>query len=237
VTNVSGPGGAAPVGAGPVGADELRERLLRAAAAVFARQGYDGTKIMDVVRESGLSTGAVYGRFRSKNDLLREAIVTRSTSAARLGAEGIDRVADLIAAGVARIDAPLSDAEALRLEAYVTARREPEVAQALAESHAAFRERLAPLAEVAAHDGTLSDDIDPEAVVFLVRILHLGLLLHRGSGLPGPDEKGWQVLVERLVASFGRDTPVPPHAAGPPDAPDTPDRSDPSATRGPEDQR
>lgn len=195
-------------------ADELRERLLRAAAAVFARQGYDGTKIMDVVRESGLSTGAVYGRFRSKNELLREAIVSRSTSAARLGADGIERVADLIAAGVTHIDCPLSDAEALRLEAYVTARREPEVAAALAESHREFRARLAPLADTARHDGTISDDIDPEAVVFLVRILHMGLLLHRGSGLPGPDEKSWQVLVERLVASFG-DPKANPHAPDP----------------------
>ena len=147
MTDVSASGGAAAVGAEPpVGADELRERLLRAAAAVFARQGYDGTKIMDIVRESGLSTGAVYGRFRSKNDLLREAIVTRSPSAARLGSDGIDRVADLIAAGVTHTDRPLTDAEALRLEAYVTARREPEVAQALADSDAVFRERMAPLA-------------------------------------------------------------------------------------------
>jgi AcrR family transcriptional regulator len=184
--------------------DELRERLLRAAAAVFARQGYDGTKIMDVVRESGLSTGAVYGRFRSKNDLLREAIVTRSTNAARVGSEGLERVADFIAAGVTQTDAPLTDTEALRLEAYVTARREPEVAAALADAHAQFRARVAPLAEVAQRDGTVGDDIDPDAVVFLVRILHLGLLLHRGSGLPGPDEAAWQALVERLVASFGR---------------------------------
>jgi AcrR family transcriptional regulator len=195
---------AAPVGAD---ADELRERLLRAAAAVFARQGYDGTKIMDIVRESGLSTGAVYGRFRSKNDLLREAIVTRSSSAARLGADGVERVADIIAAGVTHTTDPLTDAEALRLEAFVTARREPEVAQALAEAHAAFRERVAPLVDAAQQDGTVGDDIDPDAALFLVRILHLGLLLHRGSGLPGPDEAAWHTLVERIVASIG--TPPP----------------------------
>lgn len=225
MTDVSGQGDVAD------GGDELRERLLRAAAAVFARQGYDGTKIMDVVRESGLSTGAVYGRFRSKNDLLREAIVTRSSSAARLGAEGIDRVADLIAASVARTDRPLSDREALRLEAYVTARREPEVAQALAEALAAFRERMAPLAAAGRRDGTIDDDIDPDAVVFLVRILNLGLLLHRGSGLPGPDDKAWQVLVERLIASFGRPGPAgaaeqspsrPPIADTPHDPPEDP---------------
>jgi AcrR family transcriptional regulator len=196
---------AAPDAADP---DELRERLLRAAAAVFARQGYDGTKIMDVVRESGLSTGAVYGRFRSKNDLLREAIVTRSTHAARLGDEGIERVADLIAAIATCTDAPLSDAEALRLEAYVTARREPEVAAALADANARYRARIKPLAEAARRDGTIADDVDADAVAFLVRILNLGLLLHRGSGLPGPDEASWQALVERLVASFGQ-TPIP----------------------------
>jgi AcrR family transcriptional regulator len=248
VTNVSGragpvdagadPGTAAGMPKGTAEADGLRERLLRAAAAVFARQGYDGTKIMDIVRESGLSTGAVYGRFRSKNDLLREAIVTRSSSAARLGSEGIDRVADLIAAGVTHTDCPLSDAEALRLEAYVTARREPEVAQALAESVAAFRERMAPLAEAARIDGTISDDIDPDAVVFLVRILHMGLLLHRGSGLPGPDDKAWQVLVERLVASFGDPdrtaSPRPPLAQPEP----TTDQTPTTAPIGePEDQR
>ena len=59
-------------------ADELRARLVRAAAAVFAREGYAGTKIMDIVREAGVSTGTVYGRFRSKNELLREAVVGAS---------------------------------------------------------------------------------------------------------------------------------------------------------------
>ena len=52
--------------------DELREQQPARCRAVFARQGYEGTKIADIVREAGLSTGAVYGRFRSKNDLLRE---------------------------------------------------------------------------------------------------------------------------------------------------------------------
>ena len=214
--------------------DELRERLLRAAAAVFARQGYDGTKIMDIVRESGLSTGAVYGRFRSKNDLLREAIVTRSGTAARVGAEGVDRVADLITAVATHTDAPLTDGEALRLEAYVTARREPEVAAALDESYHVFRRRLAPLVAEAQVDGTVSDEVDPDAVLFLVRILNLGLLLHRGSGLPGPDAAAWQALVDRIVASFG----APDAAPGRPD-PDRPDPDPvaPAPTCDPEDHR
>jgi AcrR family transcriptional regulator len=188
--------------------DELRERLLVAAAAVFARQGYDGTKIMDIVRESGLSTGAVYGRFRSKNELLREAVVTRASNvAASLGAEPVERVAELITRAAVRTDEPLADEEALRLEAFVTARREPEVAEALADAAATWRASVAPLVEAAHRDGTVAPDVDPEAVLFLVRLLSLGLLLHRGSGVPGPDPAAWADLVERIVASFGEVKP------------------------------
>jgi AcrR family transcriptional regulator len=213
VTDVSAPPGTSPGVAAP--ADPIREQLLRAAAAVFARQGYAGTRIMDVVRESGLSTGAVYGRFASKNDLLREAVVTRSRNAPSLiDMADLDRVTDLITRDALRTE-PLADAEALRLEAYVTARREPEVAEALGEANAAWREGMAPLVESARADGSLADDVDGEAALFLARILNLGMLVHRGSGVPGPDPEAWGAVVARVVASIGSD---PDHPAAPRDA-------------------
>lgn len=193
-----------PDDAGSEPVDELRERLLAAAARMFAAKGYDGTKIMDVVRESGLSTGAVYGRFRSKNDLLREAVVTRAANAATLLDPGVERVADLIKNYAADTDGPLNEFEAMRLEAYVTARREPEVAAAIHEAYLAWQESMLTLVDSARDDGTLAPDVDPEHVLFLVRVLTLGLMLHRGSGAPGPrDQDGWNRFVARVVASFG----------------------------------
>jgi AcrR family transcriptional regulator len=189
--------------------DPIREQLLDAAARVFARQGFDGTKILDIVREAGLSTGAVYGRFRSKHDLLREAVVSRSTRVARFGGEAAERVADLVARGAGLERGPLTDAEAVRVEAYVTARREPEVAAALAEADAAWRAAVQPLVDAALRDGTVADGVDPEAVLFFVRTLHLGLLLQRGSGLPTPDSTSWNELVARIVASFGSAASTP----------------------------
>jgi AcrR family transcriptional regulator len=186
--------------------DELRTRLLDAAARVFARQGFAGTKILDIVKEAGLSTGAVYGRFRSKDELVREAVVRRSAGAARSGTEDVDRVADLVARGAGLRDEPLSDAEAVRLEAFVTARRDPEVAAALAEAEAHWRVAVQPLVDAALRDGTVAPDVDPEAVLFLVRTLHLGLLAQRGSGLPTPDPASWTSLITRVVASFGDPT-------------------------------
>ena len=40
-------------------------------------------------------------------------------------------------------------------------------------------------------------------MLFLVRVLRLGLLVHRGSGLPSPDPEGWHALMQRIVECFG----------------------------------
>jgi AcrR family transcriptional regulator len=46
-----------------------RERLLDAAARVFARDGYSGASIDRIAAEAGLSKGAVYWNFASKEEL------------------------------------------------------------------------------------------------------------------------------------------------------------------------
>jgi AcrR family transcriptional regulator len=190
----------------PVPDDPLREQLLDAAAAVFARQGFAGTKIQDIVRQAGLSTGAVYGRFASKQDLLREAVVRRTANVARLNVDDIDRVADLITRLASINDAPLSDVEAVRLEAYVTARRETDIATAIADAQAQWRAAVQPLVDVALEDGTVADGVDPEAVLYFLRTVHLGLLLQRGAGIDAPDHAAWNDLINRIVASFGDGT-------------------------------
>ena len=48
---------------------EVRERIVAAALRVFGERGYHGSTIADVVRESGLSVGAIYTYFRGKDDL------------------------------------------------------------------------------------------------------------------------------------------------------------------------
>ncbi len=47
-----------------------REQILRAAFRCAARSGFHGMTMADVIGESGLSAGAVYGYFRGKSDLL-----------------------------------------------------------------------------------------------------------------------------------------------------------------------
>ena len=212
--------GARPDGRAPSdtrsGSDAVRERLVDAAAQVFARDGYDGARIQDIVRTAGLTTGAVYGRFRGKSELLHEAVVTRAVPQEPLSAEGLDKVADLVRGSARRIEGQLADREALLLETYVAARREPDVAAAIAEADDRWRTATEPLVDAALLDGTIDDGIDPDAVLFLVRVLRLGSLVHRGSGLPVPDPEAWATLIDRVVASFGRGGTEHPDDLDPP---------------------
>ena len=44
----------------------VRDRIVRAALAVFGEHGFHRATMQDIVRESGLSVGAIYTYFKSK---------------------------------------------------------------------------------------------------------------------------------------------------------------------------
>ena len=50
-----------------------RQQILEAAWITFARNGFHATSMADIIAESGLSAGAVYGYFRNKEDLIQQA--------------------------------------------------------------------------------------------------------------------------------------------------------------------
>lgn len=78
-----------------------RARVLDAAVDLFARQGYDGTSVAQVITQAGVAKGGFYHHFASKEALLYEVygdLITRQL-------EGMDAV---LARG-------LSPAETLRL--------------------------------------------------------------------------------------------------------------------------
>jgi AcrR family transcriptional regulator len=54
----------------------VARQLLAAAIELFAEQGYHATKTRDIPARIGMSTGAMYAHFRSKEDLLFEISLT-----------------------------------------------------------------------------------------------------------------------------------------------------------------
>ena len=45
---------------------EKRDRLIKAGIAAFARDGYESARVVDIVRDAGISVGVFYQRFKDK---------------------------------------------------------------------------------------------------------------------------------------------------------------------------
>ena len=58
--------------------DEREQRILDTAANLFVHYGYDKTAVSDIAREAGISKGAIYLHFKSKDELL-EVLIIRET--------------------------------------------------------------------------------------------------------------------------------------------------------------
>lgn len=50
--------------------EERRSQIIAAALRRLSRTGYQGTSMADIIAESGLSAGAIYGYFSSKQELI-----------------------------------------------------------------------------------------------------------------------------------------------------------------------
>lgn len=83
------------------------ERIVQAAARAIRRSGYDGTGVADIMKEAGLTHGAFYAHFESREAMLAEA-------ADRAGAESNAFAARVVAA------APPEQALQALMQAYLS---------------------------------------------------------------------------------------------------------------------
>lgn len=195
-----------------VTAAETRERLLRAAADVFAERGYDGTRVADIAAAAGVSNGALYAHFGSKADLLVAALRTHGRHLlGQLFAADPDRpVVDLLLT-VGRSLPRCRDA--LIVEALVAARRDEDVAGPMREYVGERADWLADLVDLAQSRGELDEATSPRALA------HFCLLLAMGSALVTPDlhevgEDEWAALLARVAGALAGAGAEKAHAGG-----------------------
>lgn len=187
----------------PDAADPIREKLVAAAAGVFAEKGYDGAGVAEIARRAGYTTGAIYGRFTGKAELLLAAIEAHSDSELdRLfnehNFEG--KVTDILTTvGSHLVTDDLGPDSALLLEAFVASRRDVEMRQRLREALDLRGDKLADLVTEAKATGAIDPALDTEAVVRFCHALGFGFLLFRAVELDLPEPGPWQDLIARLV--------------------------------------
>lgn len=186
--------------------DPTRERLLSAAAEVFAEKGYDRAGVQEIAHRAGFTTGAIYGRFRGKADLLLAAMESQSDDEFEAlfaknklhGFEG--NVTNILATvGSHLVTDEFDNGQALLLEAFVAARRDPEVAGMLRRAVEARADEMTELIEEAKRTGAIDPALDTLAVVRFCHAVGLGFLLFGAIDLPRPKPEPWEDLIGLLI--------------------------------------
>ena len=72
--------------------DVTHERIVSVAARAIRRSGYDGTGVVDIMKEAGLTHGAFYAHFSSREAMLAEAAGRACAQSAAAAAEVVGSV-------------------------------------------------------------------------------------------------------------------------------------------------
>ena len=163
-------------------AADRRMQILRAAMRVFARQGFHGSRIDDVVVEAGLSKGAIYWYYKSKEQIavaLVEYMLAMGASAPETSegeplAEQIDgRIRQFTALLVAEPElAPLA------LELLTLAQRITDIRSLFQDYHDRLAEEIAQILQQAITTGELQATLDSKAAARTLLSLVDGIVMH-----------------------------------------------------------
>jgi AcrR family transcriptional regulator len=209
--------------------DPLGDRLLEAAVSEFARRGYAGARVAEIARGAGVTTGAIYSRYRGKAELLAEAITWASQDEFdRLFTDHRfqGRMEDILRVAGRHLilrdaDAPAPQepsAPGLLVQAFAAARNEPDVRSMLRDRMVERQGRLVQIVDAAKAEGGIDADIDTQALVTFCYALGMGFLLLEVVDLDMPERTAWDRLLDRLLdATSGAGRPDAADAGSPSD--------------------
>jgi len=183
--------------------DSNDKKLTDAAAEVFAERGYDGAGVAEISRRAGVTTGAIYSRYRGKSELLFDALdtaVEEHLDSILTSSEYTSPAEVLSSLGSHLLDKH-GDQDALLLEAVVASRRDSELSEMLGRRLEDQGMRLAKIIEEAKSDGQFDDSIDTKAIVTLALAINLGFTIFRTMDTPMPESHEWQVVIDRIISS------------------------------------
>ncbi|WP_158886757.1 TetR/AcrR family transcriptional regulator [Amycolatopsis anabasis] len=165
---------------------ETRQRVLDAAARVFAERGIAGASLREVAEAAGLTTGALYSNFAGKDELVLALMAEHVGMRLRRATEAVDDLDDADAllreVGARLIEAVQTDFtwQRLFLEYWGVAMRDEEVRAGLAarrrEARAALTRAITRIAD--ARGFALPVPAEQAAVVVLA--LSNGFAIERG---------------------------------------------------------
>jgi AcrR family transcriptional regulator len=190
--------------------EETHARILQAAAECFTRGGYDATGVAEICGRAGISKGAFYHHFPTKQAvflaLLAQWLNGLQTAMDRLVDTG-QTVPERLRAVGALAGGMMADATGqvpLFLEFWRQAAKDPEVWQATVAPYRHYRQRFAGLIAQGVAEGSLRP-VDTQAAALTVVSLGVGLVLQAAVEPEGRDwgeaaQSAITLLLEGLAA-------------------------------------
>lgn len=188
--------------------EETHSRILQAAAAAFAEQGYDRTGVAEICRRAQVSKGAFYYHFSSKQDLFLELLglwlTEMDTELAELGA-GREPVPDKLlrmTEQVRRVFQAAGDQLPIFLEFWAQAAHDPAIWEATIAPYRQYRAFFSQMVASGIHEGTLRP-MDPDVASRVIVSLAVGLVVQGLIDTEGADwgsvaTDGMQMLLEGI---------------------------------------
>ncbi|MEV4274629.1 TetR/AcrR family transcriptional regulator [Actinoplanes xinjiangensis] len=182
-----------------------RRQILDAAGRCFVRNGFHQTSMQDVIKEAGLSVGAFYRYFKSKNELITAIASEKITAVtgvldALLALDPMPSIAEILERLLERVDVAAVEDGSVRIAVQVwgEAVHDPEVAAVVAEIYGRVRDRAVHTAERAQAAGQIPPDADPAGIGAALFGLVQGYILQRIL-LGGTDRQTYMNGVRALM--------------------------------------
>jgi TetR/AcrR family transcriptional regulator, transcriptional repressor of aconitase len=160
-----------------------RQQILDAATECFTREGFHRTTMQDIIGEAGLSAGAVYGYFKSKDDIV-EAISAERHVRERELLSRTGEPAEILRQLAREFLGALSDRKEqkrrrLGVQVWAEALREPRVMRLVRRGIDEPVRLLTGIVEDAQKRGEISASLEPEAVARAIVALFHGFILQQ----------------------------------------------------------
>jgi AcrR family transcriptional regulator len=187
----------------------VRARIVEAAIKVFGTMGYDRASIQDVVRESGLSVGAVYTHFQGKDELFLVACACeaeRETNRLESRLSELGALPDRLRVAVDwAIDEAMAGttAKSALAHAWVRADTSPELREMLAERRSQQIRFTSQILTDAIAAGELPAWIDAESIAGAFITMINGFVIQAGElGMDGLEARRQAyAILELLLAA------------------------------------
>lgn len=164
---------------------DTRTRVLLAASEMFAEQGYVNASLDKVASRAGMSKGAVYWHFSSKQDLFLAILEQNLSKDFRMLSSQIESVLtaenqlSAINEWLEMIFACIESGSFMLFLEFVLSSREPEVREKLQELYSNTLDAIGNILKELQEKGHLAQDIDPHAIGLMIDSLVKGMMIER----------------------------------------------------------